>query len=180
MMALDLILFGPFHWFAERFSFLHFLIVFFATYFPWVVGALLIILFLKQKNRRVRMESIFFTLLVVLLSRGIFTEILYFFGDRARPFEQLLFDPVFSVANPSFPSGHAALLFAFAFAVWRFRRDRAIWFFSFAFLVSFVRVSAGVHWVSDILGGFLVAWLSYIIARNFLGRVYSHESREVL
>lgn len=168
-MALDLILFEPFRWFAERFSFLHFLIVFFATYFPWLVGGLVAVMFLKQKNRRVRVESIFFTFLIILLSRGIFTEILYFFGDRTRPFEQLLFEPVFLVSNPSFPSGHAVVFFALAFAVWHFRRDRAHWFFSFAVLISFARVFAGVHWISDIFGSFLVAWLSFIITRHFLG-----------
>ena len=88
--------------------------------------------------------------------------------DRARP---LLDDPVASAAHSSFPSGHAqgvvvavgVLLVALGPTLPHGRRRALaaaglLW----ALLMGFSRVALGVHYVSDVLGGYLlaVAWLA--------------------
>ena len=60
----------------------------------------------------------------------------------------------------SFPSGHAALAFAFAFVVFRRDRDWGIAFFILAALVAVGRVFVGVHYPLDILGGAVVGWFA--------------------
>ena len=56
----------------------------------------------------------------------------------------------------SFPSGHAALLFALA-AVFSIRWPKWRWvWFSIAGLVALSRVAIGVHWPSDVVAGALI------------------------
>jgi len=86
---------------------------------------------------------------------------------RTRPH---LADPVATAAGMSFPSGHAQaaivgygiLLLVFLPTVTRAAR---LWISSFAALtvlaIGFSRIALGVHFLSDVIGGFLVggAWL---------------------
>jgi membrane-associated phospholipid phosphatase len=63
----------------------------------------------------------------------------------------------------SFPSGHAAAIFAIA-GIWAMGISRHYLFRAsllvLAFLVSLSRVMVGVHWPIDLLGGMLGGWLS--------------------
>lgn len=65
----------------------------------------------------------------------------------------------------SFPSGHAALMFAFATSMTlMFPRFRSLWFFM-AILVSFCQIGLYYHYLSDVIAGALlgytVAYCSY-------------------
>ena len=55
--------------------------------------------------------------------------------------------------HASFPSGHATLFFALAFAIYRYHKKTGMIFFIFAVLISVARVAAGVHYAFDVLGG---------------------------
>jgi membrane-associated phospholipid phosphatase len=87
--------------------------------------------------------------------------------DRARPH---LADPVASASGMSFPSGHAQaaivgygiLILIFLPAISRRMRPWAVAIASLVvLLIGFSRIALGVHYFSDVIGGFLVggAWL---------------------
>lgn len=87
---------------------------------------------------------------------------------------------VVSAGGASFPSGHAAQALAVWFAVaivsvsiWRSRPIAWI-AFGFAGVVAFVvglsRIALGVHWTTDVLGGWLLAttWLALLVGAGGL------------
>jgi undecaprenyl-diphosphatase len=60
----------------------------------------------------------------------------------------------------SFPSGHTAFFFALGTALFLyFNRRLGIFFMIAAILVGLARVSAGIHWPIDILGGIVFGFL---------------------
>jgi len=56
----------------------------------------------------------------------------------------------------SFPSGHTAILSAFAFALMFYSRRIGLIMLLVAFITGIARVMSGVHWPVDIIGGFLL------------------------
>ena len=87
---------------------------------------------------------------------------------RPRPYVALV--NVHNIIGPqtgeeyqSFPSGHALFFFALAMAAYLYDRRLGWWFFAGATLMGIARVTGGIHWPSDILGGaiigILTAWL---------------------
>jgi len=87
--------------------------------------------------------------------------------DRARP---VLDDPVAHAAYSSFPSGHAQGVVVAAGVLLvvlpALRRRVALPAVVWVLLMGFSRVALGVHYVSDVLAGYLlaVAWLAACVA----------------
>lgn len=85
--------------------------------------------------------------------------------DRSRPFEvNPDIKPIGRILkDKSFPSGHTSVAFTSAFI---YLQTLPLWFGSItlliAFLIAFSRIYLGVHFVTDILGGILVAALVVI------------------
>lgn len=175
MASLDVNLFQFFVQFAEKYYFFNFLYVFCATYLPVFIVLAGVLFIFREKNKKKRFYILIFLLLLILLSRGIFTEVLQFIVSKDRPFVSLGLTPLFEVFGNSFPSGHAAFLFALAFGIWRFRRNSGIWFLVLAFINSITRVIAGVHWPSDILGGIIIAFISFLILDYVFEKSFSKE-----
>lgn len=78
--------------------------------------------------------------------------------DRARPFvthphAELL---VSHARDPGFPSDHATGAFAMAMGLWLYDRTIGAIAFVLAATVAFARVSVGVHYPSDVVGGALI------------------------
>jgi undecaprenyl-diphosphatase len=110
------------------------------------------------------------------LALALTTLIAYFVG-RLRPY-MLPFDPSAPVSllipgplNSSFPSGHTAVSFAIAAAILYANRKAGILAVLVAVLVAFGRMSAGVHFPTDILGGMLVGVVSFAIVRTLHGQI---------
>lgn len=85
---------------------------------------------------------------------------IYAVFNRPRPFE--VFGPsvvhhFYFPHDPSFPSNMAAAAFGLALAVWLMNRRVGTWLLVMASLVCLSRIYVGIHYPSDILGGFLVA-----------------------
>jgi len=149
--------------------FLSILTVFFAEFLPYVLVAGVLVYLLKFRgDTRTRIYRILLVLLTILLSRGFFTETIRFFFPYPRPYHMLGFSPVFTESTSAFPSGHMAFLFAIAIPLLFFSRRWGAWFLGASLMVGLARILAGVHWPMDILGGIVVAGVSYEIIRRIL------------
>jgi undecaprenyl-diphosphatase len=141
--------------------------IFFADYLLYIVlGAALIILFIK----RTRLMGVGIAV-SVFISRIIITEPMKQIFHHARPY--VVLENVRKLVTESgdylsFPSGHAAIFFAIATAIFLFNRKLGIFSFSIALLVAVSRVYVGVHWPIDVVGGALVGIISGIIVNKFI------------
>jgi undecaprenyl-diphosphatase len=77
--------------------------------------------------------------------------------ERPRPFAAEHFTPLFNhAADASFPSDHLCALGAITAAAWIGSRALGLLSLLLAAAVAFARVYAGVHYVGDVVGGFLI------------------------
>ena len=141
----------------------------------WIGGALgLFLIFGKEKKKELWM--VFEALAASLISRFVFTEIIRYFYNRPRPFEILsnIYQLLEHSPGGSFPSGHAAFFFALATSVFFYRKIWGIIFFLAALSIGLARVSAGIHWPSDILAGAVIGILTSIIV-NLVSKKFKPE-----
>lgn len=118
-------------------------------------------------------------LLVVLLGRGL-SEIQKYWIARARPD----FEPhLVVVKTSSFPSGHAtsSMIFYLALALavvpaGRARRLAAGAAILLSFLIGTSRVMLGVHWPSDVIGGWSFGLLWVLLALRRAERLFGDDS----
>ena len=132
-----------------------------------------VIKIIQNKNKIILTISdislfIFFNILISGIAVQIFKHIL----GRPRP-------PMFHLYNMSsldffqfdskwhsFPSGHTATIFAFIFClIFLFPRIKNI-LITIAVVIASTRVIVGAHYVSDIFGGALVAYITSILLRE--------------
>jgi len=73
--------------------------------------------------------------------------------------------------DPSFPAHIALLTFAAATGMWFYNRKASIPLFVLAFLGSFARVYAGVHYPLDILGGAVIGVIAAYASFRFILRI---------
>jgi undecaprenyl-diphosphatase len=131
---------------------------------------------LKKKLRgKFRRAGEFFLFLFVCgAAAGIVTDVIKPILGRARPVELgeaglYGFHPwTFAARWNSMPSGHATAAFAFAFVVVEFFPRLRIPVFILAIALAASRVMVNAHYVSDILAGVLVAWLTFRALQVFI------------
>lgn len=165
---MDLLVFNFIHGFAGRLGFLDTAGIFLAKYLPFLMFFAVLVFILRQKPWQ---KKVFVTIvagLTLVLSRGLITEVIRFFYDRPRPFRALGFEPLLMENSHSFPSGHAATLFALAFVMFGFNKRLGYWFLVLATLNGLARIFVGVHWPTDISGAIIVALISYLVAKEML------------
>jgi len=148
----------------------HFLVddigVFLAKQLLYIAILVAIFAVFSQEGKRRRLAFLLQTAIAAILARGLVTEVIQFLWDRPRPFEALQINSLLLSDANSFPSGHAAFLFAVAFSVFLWKRKWGIALFTLAVVNAVARVFAGVHWPSDIIGGVLIGIASaYLIHR---------------
>lgn len=166
---MDITLFHFLFSFAGRSPLLDGVFVFIAEYLPYFMMLSLVIFILNASTRAGARLFFFINLmLVVLIARGLFTEIIRFFYNRLRPFEAFDITPLLTPAGYSFPSGHAAWLFSIAFFLLFMSRKWGAVFFVGALVVSAARVVSGIHFPLDILGGMAVGLVAALIVRYLL------------
>lgn len=106
--------------------------------------------------------------LSVLLALGL-NQIVLLMVHRIRPYDagvtHLLISPS---VDPSFPSDHASVAFAIAFALlFRGETRTGIMFALAAALVALSRVFLGIHYVGDVVGGVATALFAVIAVYVF-------------
>lgn len=151
-------------------------IIFLAKFLPYLMGLAFFFFLFQIKFWPRRIYFGFFAILAFIISRGFFVEIIRFFYTRPRPFEALGLESLLTVNDPAFPSAHAAFFFTLAFVLFLFNRRWGWAFASLALVNGIARVFSGVHWLSDILGGLLVA-LAAVFITNYLLKKFSPDSR---
>ncbi|OGF63083.1 hypothetical protein A2662_04465 [Candidatus Giovannonibacteria bacterium RIFCSPHIGHO2_01_FULL_45_33] len=165
MYQLDLTIFRRLNSWAGINDFYDWGIIFKSEYLLYVVIAGVFTFFVFDKNQTRVKWVIIHAFSAGILARFIFKPIIVLFWDRARPFTALseVHQLISEVPGAAFPSGHASFSFALAMAVYYYYPKTSIVFFLGALAMGAGRVSAGVHWPSDILAGALVgifsAWL---------------------
>lgn len=154
------------------------LVVFCAAVVPYfaALGFLIacVMLFPRNLSRpfagaKQRLYFILTTGLALLLARGIVAPLIRFVYPVARPFAAIHFTPLIAhtVNDPSFPSGHATVLFALALALWLENRRWGIYMFAGAVFNAVARVYVGVHWPSDVLVGAIIGVTAVILVRVY-------------
>lgn len=92
------------------------------------------------------------------------------FHPEPRPFVAGHFTPLFAhVADGSFPSDHLAVLGAVTAGAWLGSRRLGYAAAALSFVVAFARVFAGVHYVGDVVAGFLAGLAGGLIVWVALG-----------
>jgi len=117
-------------------------------------------------------KDLILPLFLAVLGSGATSLVLKYLVDRPRPLSSL----ALAVENsPSFPSAHATLILAFfgflIYCVWKFNWKRyvkiiiTLVFCIIMVFIGFSRLYLGVHYLSDVLAGYLVAfpWISMAV-----------------
>jgi undecaprenyl-diphosphatase len=166
-MSVSTSLFEKINNLASVYKILDWIGIFFADYLIYIaLAVILIVLFLK----RYRLMAIAIVI-SVFISRIIITEPLKMIFHRARPYVVLENVRKLVVENTdyaSFPSGHAAIFFAIAAAIFFFNRKLGIFTFIVAILVGLSRIYVGVHWPIDIVAGAIIGIVSGIITYKLI------------
>jgi membrane-associated phospholipid phosphatase len=102
------------------------------------------------------------SLCIGFLTAGVVTQILKHLIGRARPRmtdELLLIGPTLKSGYDSFPSGHTAVAFCFAYILSQYFPRYRIIFYIFAIFCGFERAEDSAHFLSDVLAGAFVGLL---------------------
>ena len=137
----------------------------------YLAAVVSIILWLYKK----RAEAV--SLWIAVLGAGLFTLLGKTFLHHARPGG---FIPVYFEDSSSFPSGHAALALAFygyltsflwreIFKKWVARIVVLVIGIVLAGAIGFSRLYLGVHYLSDVLGGYLIGLFWLFISDSMMG-----------
>lgn len=168
------IIFYFFYSFAHRNNFLDALIGFTADWYGLIILATLFIyLFNHRDNPRKGVRDLF----VVGTTAVSAWFIAHFFKDyfqTLRPFDALSsVKPLLLETGFAFPSGHATFFMALATALWFYHKRLAVFFGISAILIGLARVSAGIHWPVDILGGLFLGYAVGVTLYKLLSGIAS-------
>ena len=155
-------LFGTLTHFGDSFYF------FIPTLLTWLVIKLI-----KNKNDLLKVigDASIFIFLTILLS-GFMAQLFKHLIGRPRPVLFNNFDKTsldffnFDSQWHSFPSGHTTTIFAFVFCLIFLFPKIKNFLLTVAIIIASTRVIIGAHFISDVFGGILVAYLSCIFIRN--------------
>lgn len=139
-------------------------IIFCAVYLPYLVGISFVLWFLLQLSEGDKKQAFFVFTVTALLGTGIIL-LLHSLYSRARPYVDHVVTKLVDQGGLSFPSIHSSIFFSLALIVYGFNKKLSILFFVGAFVITIARVTSGIHYPSDILGGFSVALISVTLGR---------------
>lgn len=155
MYAFDLSVFNSIHSLAGHSGLMDGLILFTASYLPWLMGAAVIWWAYREfeAGERVRMLGYVRALVIAFVARFVVAGAIRLFWHRPRPFIALGVPHLITDYAYSFPSGHAIFFFGLSTGVFFVNKRFGYILFVLSVLVGIARVAAGVHYPSDIVGG---------------------------
>ncbi len=164
---MNAMIFQQINGFANTSKIIDFVGVFFADYLLYVIAIFFLVLLFVNKARLMTIS----VGISVFLSRYIIAEPIKRIFHIARPYVSV--DGVKKIVEEnadyySFPSGHTAIFFAIAMAVFYFNKKWGIVAFVIAILVGVSRIYVGVHWPLDVVAGALIGILSGIIVNSLI------------
>jgi undecaprenyl-diphosphatase len=133
------------------------LIVFFGTYFIYIVLIVFVCAaYLAYKKRRniIALRPYIGALAASVVSYGV-VDIVRLFYHHARPFVAFNIPHLLTDSAYSFPSAHTTVLFALATVTYFFNKKLSYFIFAAGIIVGIARIAGGVHYPSDILGGMI-------------------------
>ncbi len=161
---------------------INWLFIFFASYLPYFIGFAFLYLIYKTKGVKEKFYYFSFAALTSILSLGVITQTIRFFFHHLRPFIALNLTPMIIDNSWSFPSGHSAFFFAVAFCTFLISKKWGWILTGSTIIVVVSRIIVGVHWPSDILGGAIVAYISFAVFYYWLlppqKIIFSSENKE--
>lgn len=179
MTSLNQKIFYALNSFAGRSDFLDSVIIFVASWLPFILVAFVLVyfIFIKRNPKRLFILSI-----LVFVSAFITETMKWAIFRHPRPFAAL--PDVVSLINisslDSFPSQHATIFTALATSIFIYDRRLGIWFVVFAVLISVARVVAGVHYPLDVLTGFVIGFIvpffAYLLFLKFVNFIRRYTS----
>lgn len=137
------------------------LVYFLAVTLPYIlfIGAFVFLLVQKNGNFMARIRKCVHVVFAAIIAYG-FATIIKHALNIPRPFLGLPnVQPLFVESGASFPSGHATVFAALATAVYFHNKKAGTILWIGAILISLARVTAGIHYPIDILGGFVLGSL---------------------
>ncbi len=145
--------------------------VFLTDFVSVVTAAILGILFYQSFIKKSKPHVYFWFPTISLIITAILVNGIKFIIRRPRPFQ--IYDSIEQLTRGggySFPSGHTAEVFTLLFSLWLLYKKPSIRIvlLLWAFFIGYSRISFGVHYPSDILGGIAVAALSVFITKKFI------------
>ena len=131
-----------------------------------------VVLFILVKNRKIGL-SIFMNLVIISVLNQLIKKIL----QRPRPTEFRIIEET----GYSFPSGHSMVSMAFygylIYLIYKYVKNKYVKWISITLLgiliclIGISRIYLGVHYTSDVLGGFLISISYLIIYINIVNKV---------
>lgn len=152
-----------------------FIIRFLASTLPYLVAfaALIVLLIPTDREHRLHISRkmvLLFALVSAGIARFVLTPLIRSMFPRTRPFETIaqIHALISHETGGSFPSGHAVFFFSLATTVWLHNKKLGSIFYGLALLNGLARISAGVHWPSDIAAGAAIGVIVGILADRVL------------
>ena len=107
-------------------------------------------------------------------------ELITLFYFRARPYSVLNLDIQANLTANSFYSTHTFVAFITAFFIFFLTKNKwlRISAIILAILIAFSRLALAQHYISDILTGFLVALILYLISKKIYDKYYTEKIKE--
>lgn len=170
LINIDHVIFKAINGLAFKWFWLDMAGVFFANYFPYVVGAAIFLFLFKYRKT---WQMVLTALAAAVIARFGVVEIIRWFKPRVRPFNAADINLLVGKVNESsFPSGHATFFFALATVVFLNNKKLGLWFYGAALIISIARIFVGVHWPLDVLAGavvgILVGWAADNISKKYI------------
>lgn len=174
MYSIDLSIFYSLFNLSGQAQWSDWLIVALAEYLPYLIMIAVAVAVFRAWQRELKSNVTGYILAIVSggISRGI-VELIRFFYHHPRPPVALGITSLFPETSYSFPSGHAVFFFGLAMGVYFINKRFGILLFILSIFIGLARISAGVHWPSDILGGAVLGILVSIVIFKLWNQSYN-------